>query len=68
MYAQIIDDTKGVTLAAASDKSASVVGEKIAKLAIAAKITHIVFDRGSYAYHGKIKQLAEAARAANLKF
>ena len=68
MYAQVINDAKGVTLAAASDKSAKITGEKIAAAALKAKITNVVFDRGGYAYHGKVKQLAEAARAAGLKF
>lgn len=68
LYAQIIDDMRRMTLAAACDKSAKVVGEKIAVAALKAKIKKIVFDRGSYAYHGKVKQLADAARQAGLDF
>jgi large subunit ribosomal protein L18 len=80
IYVQIIDDEKGVTLTAASslDKDfegnggnidgAKKVGAAIAKKAIAAGITEVVFDRGGYLYHGRIKALAEAARDAGLKF
>ena len=80
VYAQIIDDTVGKTLAAAStlDKevktkasnieAAKEVGELIAKRAIKAGIENVVFDRGGYIYHGKVKALAEAAREAGLKF
>jgi large subunit ribosomal protein L18 len=81
--AQVIDDTSGRTLVAAStldsgvrseigekDKSAqaAVVGEVIAKRALEAGITRIVFDRGGYKYHGRVKSLAEAARKAGLEF
>lgn len=81
--AQVIDDTSGRTLVAAStldggvrseiedkDKSAqaAVVGEVIAKRALEAGITQIVFDRGGYKYHGRVKSLAEAARKAGLEF
>lgn len=83
IYAQIIDDVKGATLAAAStvDKelkgklkktatieAATAVGDLIAKRAKAAKITEVVFDRGGYIYHGRVKALAEAARAGGLAF
>lgn len=83
IYAQVIDDTAGLTLAAAStvDKklrkeiksSASVaaatqIGTEIAKRAKAAGVEEVYFDRGSYRYHGRIKALADAARAAGLKF
>ena len=80
IYAQIIDDTKGVTLVAASsrdkDLKASVtktekakqVGEAIAKKALAAGIETISFDRGGYLYHGRVKSLAEGAREGGLKF
>lgn len=81
MYAQIIDDTKGHTLCAAStlDKDAQLevtnnveaaayVGQAIAKKALAAGIEEVVFDRGGFLYHGKVKALAEAAREAGLKF
>ena len=78
IYAQIIDDVKGVTLAAASslelksklaktDKSRE-VGKAIAEKAKAAKISSVSFDRGGFRYHGRIKALAEAAREAGLKF
>ena len=77
--AQLIDDTKGVTLVSSSTttlkldngsnvEAASKVGTDIAKKALAQKITTVVFDRGGYVYHGRVKALAEAARAAGLKF
>jgi len=82
MYAQIIDDLKGVTLVAAStqDKdltdlgnggnveSARKVGELIAKRAKESGIEKVVFDRGGYLYHGRVKALADAAREAGLEF
>ncbi len=79
IYAQIIDDTKGHTLVSESSKNLGLektndvaaavsVGESIAKKALAAKIETVVFDRGGYIYHGKIKSLADAAREAGLKF
>ncbi|MGD9535969.1 MAG: 50S ribosomal protein L18 [Alphaproteobacteria bacterium] len=83
IYAQIIDDTKGVTLAAAStlDKSlreglksgadkeaAGKVGTLIAERAKAAGVSEVVFDRGGYRYHGRIKALADAAREGGLAF
>jgi large subunit ribosomal protein L18 len=83
IYAQLIDDTKGATLAAAStiDKeikgnvksgstidAAKAVGELIAKRAKEAKVENVVFDRGGYLFHGRVKALAEAARAAGLAF
>lgn len=80
IYAQLIDDLSGKTLAAASslgDKSAhsgskieqaSVVGKKIAEAAKAVGIEKVVFDRNGYQYHGRVKSLAEAARENGLKF
>jgi len=81
IYAQIIDDTTGKTLCSASslDKeiklengsnvnAATEVGTLVAKRALALKIEAVVFDRGGYLYHGRVKALAEAARAAGLKF
>ena len=81
IYAQLIDDEKGVTIASASTvengakvekasnkAAAASVGEKIAAKAKDAKIETVVFDRGSYRYHGRIKELADAARNAGLKF
>jgi len=81
IYAQVIDDVKGVTLAAASslDKAlalektndvaaAAVVGSAVAEKAIAKGIEAVVFDRGGYVYHGKVKALADAAREKGLKF
>ena len=70
IYAQIIDDENGVTLASASSMKmkgnntevATKVGEAIAKEAKKAKITKVVFDRGGYLYHGRVKALADAAR------
>ena len=83
IYAQLIDDEKGVTLASASsvDKelkeklshggnidAAKIVGEAIAKKAKAAGIECVVFDRGGFLYHGRIAALADAAREAGLMF
>lgn len=78
IYAQIIDDTVGQTLAAAStlelqlngSKSdiAKAVGEAIGKKALEKNITKVVFDRGGNIYHGRIKALAEGAREAGLEF
>jgi large subunit ribosomal protein L18 len=81
MYAQIINDLDGRTLAAAStmDKSiktektgniaaAAAVGEAIAKAAKAAGVTKVVFDRGGFKYHGRVKALADAARKGGLQF
>ena len=80
---QIIDDLKGITLAAASSQmkdlkgelkyggnvaAAKVVGKKIAEVAKAKGIELVCFDRGHYRYHGRIKALADAAREAGLKF
>jgi large subunit ribosomal protein L18 len=68
IYAQIIDDTKQVTLAAASGKDPKVVGQQVGKKALAANVKTVVFDRSSYNYHGQVKLLAEAAREAGLQF
>ena len=83
IYAQVIDDVGGHTLAAAStltpelkkDSSgktkvaqAGLVGTYVAKLAVGRDISEVVFDRGGYKYHGRVKALAEAAREAGLKF
>lgn len=78
IYAQIIDDETGKTLVSTSSlelkldknniETAKKVGESIAKKAIEAKITEVVFDRSGYLYHGRIKALAESAREAGLKF
>lgn len=78
IYAQLIDDVNGVTLAAASSlgikektskkEQASLVGKLVAKSAQEAGVTNVVFDRNGYLYHGRVKQLAEAAREAGLKF
>ncbi len=78
IYAQVIDDTTGRTLAAASslkiEESASKkelaakVGEQIAKSAQEAGVQVVVFDRNGYLYHGRIKELADAARNGGLKF
>ena len=80
IYAQVIDDVKGVTLVSASTKdkdfqnyggnveAAKAIGEAVAKRAIEKGITEVVFDRGGYVYHGRVAALAEAAREAGLKF
>jgi large subunit ribosomal protein L18 len=82
IYVQLIDDLQGVTLAAASTAderkgarttggnvaSAKMVGKKIAELAKGKGVTQVVFDRGGYIYHGRVKALADAAREAGLQF
>jgi large subunit ribosomal protein L18 len=83
IYAQVIDDETGRTLAAASTldgeirariagkkktEAAAVVGEVLARRAAANGITSVVFDRGGYLYHGRVRALADAARAAGLQF
>ena len=80
IYAQIIDDEKGVTLVSASSKdkgfaqyggnveAAKAIGAAVAKKALEKGITEVVFDRGGYIYHGRVAALAEAAREAGLKF
>ncbi|MBQ7075963.1 MAG: 50S ribosomal protein L18 [Clostridia bacterium] len=81
IYAQIIDDTKGVTLVSASTLDASLkgtyggnkaaareVGKLIAEKALAAGIKDVVFDRGGYLYHGRVLELAEGAREGGLNF
>ena len=84
IYAQVIDDTSGRTLAAASTLTTSIantlekgngkipaarkVGQKIAELAKSGGVEQVVYDRGPYRYHGRVKALAEAAREAGLRF
>lgn len=84
IYAQVIDDIKGVTLAAASSLEADMkeklkkggadvsaaqeVGKMVAERAKKAGVEKVVFDRGSYLYHGRVKALADGARAGGLKF
>jgi len=68
LYAQLIDDVKGHTLAQASSDDAKKVGIDIAKAAKAIKIDKVVFDRGGYLYIGKIKAIADAAREGGLNF
>ncbi len=83
IYAQVIDDDKGVTLAAASSiepdmrkslktganrEAASEIGKVLAERAIKAGVSDVVFDRGSYIFHGRVKALAEAAREGGLNF
>jgi large subunit ribosomal protein L18 len=81
IYAQLIDDNNGATLASASSKQKDIVAQKAAKTekskmvgaAIATKakelgITTVVFDRGGYLYHGRVKAVAEGAREAGLEF
>ncbi len=68
IYAQVIDDAKGHTLAAAKGKNAKEVGEKVAELALKKKVKKISYDRGNYRYHGNIKILADAAREKGLEF
>ncbi|MGA9637916.1 50S ribosomal protein L18 [Flavobacterium sp.] len=79
IYAQLIDDVNGVTVLAASSREkeiekgtnvavANAVGKLVAEKALKAGIENVTFDRGGYLYHGRIKSLAEGARAAGLKF
>ena len=83
IYAQLIDDVAGNTIASASsldkdlraalktgaDKDAAAkVGELVAKRAVAAGVTEVVFDRGGYKYHGRVKALADSARESGLSF
>jgi large subunit ribosomal protein L18 len=83
IYAQVIDDTVGHTLASASTvdlelraavtgknktEQAKLVGHAVAERAVNAGVTKVVFDRGGYVYHGRVKALADAAREAGLEF
>jgi len=81
IYAQLIDDAQGRTLAAASSldadgkgktgattEAAAEVGKRVAERAVAAGVTTVVFDRGGFLYHGRVKALADAARASGLEF
>ena len=83
IYAQVIDDARGVTLASAStleksnradlktgaDKAAAEqVGKMVARRAVEVGVTEVVFDRGAYMYHGRVKALADGAREGGLKF
>ena len=80
IYVQVIDDVNGVTLASASTvekdfgayggnkEAAKKIGELIAKRALEKGIENVVFDRGGYIYHGRVKELAEGAREGGLKF
>lgn len=68
IYAQVIDDVKGVTLAAARGELPVKVGEEVAQKALKKKVKDVVFDRGRYRYHGRVKVLAEAARKGGLNF
>ena len=83
VYAQIIDDAKGATIASASTlekevrdqikkssniEAASFIGKLVAERAIKAGVSEVIFDRGGYIYHGRVKALADAAREAGLKF
>lgn len=78
IYAQVIDDARGVTVAAAStlegdqkgsdSEAAARVGALVAQRALEAGIKDVVFDRGRYIYHGRVKALADAAREAGLNF
>jgi large subunit ribosomal protein L18 len=82
IYAQVIDDSNGVTLASASSldsgvrgvkdstktKQAALVGKLVAERSLDGGVSTVVFDRGGYKYHGRVKALAEAAREAGLKF
>jgi large subunit ribosomal protein L18 len=81
MFVQLVDDAKGHTLVSASSleeelkdkvggtvEGAKTLGNLVAKRALAKNITQVVFDRGGYLYHGRIKALADAARESGLKF
>jgi len=79
IYAQLVDDMEGKTVVSASTREAKIktggnvaaakeIGKKLAEKAKAKGVTKVVFDRGGYLYHGRIKALADAAREAGLKF
>lgn len=83
IYAQVIDDARGVTLASASTlekdnrsqlktganiDAAKTIGKQVAERALKAGVEEVIFDRGSYIFHGRVKALAEAAREGGLKF
>jgi large subunit ribosomal protein L18 len=79
IYAQVVDDLKGETLVSASSLAAKItlggniaaakeVGKRVAELAIEKGVKKVVFDRGGYLYHGRVKALADAAREAGLDF
>lgn len=83
IYAQIIDDAKGLTVVSASTlekevrdnvkksstvEAASFIGKVVAERAVKNGVSEVIFDRGSYIYHGRVKALADAARVAGLKF
>lgn len=78
IYCQVIDDVKGITLAAATShntdcsgagmEQAVAVGKLIAERAVAAGVKAVVFDRGGYLYHGRVKALADSAREGGLQF
>ena len=80
IYAQVIDDESGKTLASASSldkefnqyggnkEAAKLVGQAVAKAALEKGITEVVFDRGGYIFHGRVQELADGAREAGLKF
>ncbi|OSZ64553.1 50S ribosomal protein L18 [Sphingomonas sp. IBVSS1] len=81
IYAQIIDDTKGITVAAASTlekdvrgttgattDAAAAVGKRLAERAKAAGVSAVVFDRGGFLFHGRVKALADGAREGGLEF
>ncbi len=77
IYAQIIDDSKAITVVSASSKEikaktkteqAAEVGKLIAQKGLAAKVSEVVFDKGSFRYHGRVKALADGAREGGLKF
>jgi len=83
IYAQVIDDTKGQTIASASSlekdvrgslktgadiEAAKIVGKRVAERAAARGVKEVVFDRGGYLYHGRVKALADAAREGGLSF
>lgn len=83
IYAQIIDDANGVTLASASSlekdaratlktgadtEAAKAIGKLVAERAVAAGVTEVIFDRGAYMYHGRVKALADGAREGGLQF
>lgn len=80
IYAQVIDDVNGVTIASASTnekdfaqyggnkEAAKLVGQKVAERAVAKGVSAVVFDRGGYVYHGRVKELADGAREGGLQF
>ena len=68
LYAQVVDDSKGVTIVSEMGKDAKEIGKKIAEKAIKKKVKKVVFDKSDYKYHGNVKAIADSAREGGLEF